>query len=140
MIKVDGIDSVQKQLDAIAKRTSDAVAKAVSIGAQLVRSSAIKSIQQQSSGREVTRSREGGATYTHIAASEGSAPNTDTGRLAGSIHVDGKDSDLLVGTPLQYGADLEHGTARMKPRPWLYPALEANRERIRTMIKKAANK
>lgn len=136
-LQISGIDAVQRQMEAIAERTNKAVASAIMVSAQLVRTTAIKSIQEQSSGREVTRSRNGGATYTHIAAGAGEAPNTDTGRLVGSIHVDGQGLELVVGTPLEYGANLEHGTARMLARPWLFPALEKNRSKINSMIKKA---
>lgn len=144
-IQISGIDAVQRQMEAMAERTNKSVASAIMVSAQLVRTTAIKSIQEQSSGREVTRSRNGGArnggeTYKHIAAGAGETPNTDTGRLVGSIHVDGQGLELVVGTPLEYGANLEHGTARMSARPWLFPALEKNRSKINSMIHAATKR
>ena len=59
----------------------------------------------------------------HEVSKEGDAPNTDTGRLIGSIVVDHvKGSQVAhVGTNLDYGAILE----TERNRPWLEPAKDA---------------
>jgi HK97 gp10 family phage protein len=73
----------------------------------------------------------------HSPSVEGNPPAIDTGRLVQSIthriesaghrgNVDG-----YVGTAVIYGRMLEYGTTKMSPRPWLYPALDACREKIR---------
>ena len=138
--QVSGVAEVQASLDAIARKYGQAVADAALAGGNLVRTSAIKSIQEVSSGHIVTRTREGGETYEHMASKPGDAPNTDTDRLVGSIQVDGDGKDIKVGTPLDYGKDLETGTARMKARPWLYPALERRRAQIKQLFRKAVGK
>jgi HK97 gp10 family phage protein len=139
-IEIQGIEEAQKNLATLAARIGEDVAKAAVMGGNLVRSSAIQSIQAKSGGQTVTRSREGGGTYEHTAAAAGSAPNTDTGRLVASIQVEVKDKDVFVGSTLEYAGALEFGTRYMLPRPWLNPALELRRREIQRMFKDAANK
>lgn len=105
----------------------------ISIGVK-VQSDAIKAIQRGAkTGR--TYKRRG---VTHQASAPGEAPATDTGRLASSVKRVDDGPVVAVGTAVEYGAFLEFGTSKIKARPWLFPALEANRpawERgIRDMI------
>ena len=59
--------------------------------------------------------------------SPGEAPANDLGKLAGSIRGDrGPESltaILVAGAP--YAVDLEYGTSKMAPRPFLRPAAES---------------
>jgi len=70
----------------------------------------------------------------HIASAPGEPPAVDTGRLRASIthrvERDGKNFSGLVGTNVEYAKDLEMGTAKMAPRPFLRPTLENNKQRI----------
>jgi len=70
----------------------------------------------------------------HRASSPGEPPAVDTGRLRSSIthrvERDGKNFSGLVGTNVEYAKDLEMGTAKMAPRPFLRPTLENNKQRI----------
>lgn len=134
-VKITGAEEVERNLQELAKKYSKAVVDAAMTGGQLVRTEAIKSIQAQSAGETVMRNREGGATYEHTASKAGDAPNTDTGRLVGSIHVDSDGKGVEVGTPLKYGKYLETGTARMAARPWLQPALEKRRAQIKNLFR-----
>lgn len=64
-------------------------------------------------------------------------PAVDTGTLRRSITytVDGTKGE--VGSTLKnppYGAYLEYGTSRMKPRPWLKPATDKNRGEIQKLL------
>lgn len=65
-------------------------------------------------------------------AAKQNAPR-DTGLLAESIGIDligdGRSTEMtaFVGSAVFYGRFLEHGTARMEPKPFLGPALAANR-------------
>ena len=136
-VKIQGIESVEKNFKALSKRYSKNVAKALVQGGELVRGEAIKSIQNTSPGDQVTRSREGGATYDHTASSPGDAPNTDTGDLVKSIQLDVQKKRVLVGSGLAYAKFLEFGTRVMAPRPWLVPALEKNRKKIKKLIASA---
>ncbi len=92
----------------------------------------------------------------HRASAPGQPPAVDLGRLRSSITwrssmldgsvvgADAKPEDavgfpvstvpgeiiVIVGTNVEYAADLELGTPKIKPRPFLRPALENNRAEI----------
>ena len=63
----------------------------------------------------------------------------DTGRLRSSItnrlDIDGNQIVGVVGTNVEYASFLEHGTSKMPAHPFLFPALEANREKIKDLLK-----
>ena len=132
--------ALKDKLDSLGNAMHKAAADGVFITAQDVRTTAVKSIQEQSMGIWVTRSRQGGGTYTHVASAPGNAPNTDTGKLASSIAVEktGK-TEYEIGTNLDYGEHLELGTKFMLPRPWLYPALNFHRDDLLANIEKSAD-
>ena len=94
---------------------------------------------------------------THWSSAPGEAPAVDMGRLRASITFrasDGKGTSptgsgarpgdgvktpnegffghptCVVGTNVKYGRDLELGTPKIKPRPFLRTALERNRDKI----------
>ena len=139
-VQVEGIEEVQRNLARLADAYGKAVADALVVSGNEVRNTAIRSIQEKSSGRTVTRSRAGGSTYEHVAAAAGSAPNTDTGRLVQSVQVDITADSVFVGSTLEYAPWLEFGTRNMLPRPWLNPALEANRRSIIKRVKDAVER
>ncbi len=94
----------------------DAIDDAVRITAFKVLNTATRDIREPSnSGNFVTK-----GTVSHEVSKEGDAPNTDTGRLIGSLIVDhSKGSQVAhVGTNLDYGLFLETTLNR----PWLEPA------------------
>lgn len=103
----------------------------IEAGANDVRNTAVQSIQQHGSA---------GVTYTkynpkrtHTASAPGSPPNSDTGYLANNIYVeiatDGLAAD--VESRADYSEYLEFGTSKMQARPFMQPALEENRPKIR---------
>ena len=139
-MKITGDIELAATLRRLGAGMQDAVDKGVFVTAHEVRTTAIKSIQSQSAGRMVSRSRQGGGVYAHIAASAGAAPNTDTGKLVASIAVEKESAaHYTVGSNLDYSAWLEMGTSKMLPRPWLEPALRANINNLRDNIVKTAN-
>ncbi len=139
-LKIEGQEQVERAMSELAKKYGQGMVDAAQASGNLVRADAIKSIQGQSSGRVVTRSREGGGTYEHIAAAAGNAPNTDTARLVGSVQVNTDANGVTVGTTLEYGKWLEHGTSKMGARPWLIPALENNPRAIEALFKRKIDK
>ena len=140
-VKVSGMRNFQTQIRKLGDSFGDAVNAGVFLTASEMRTYAIKSIQEQSPGKSVKRSRQGGGTYPHVAASPGQAPNTDTGKLVASIAVEKKaESTYFVGSGLSYAKYLEFGTSRMpKPRPWLQTAIRANRNALIDNIEKAVD-
>ena len=129
MIQVDGVESTAKNMKALSKRYSKNIAEALVKGGHLVRGDAIQSIQDVTTGDEVVRYREGGASYLHTTGADGEAPNTDTGALVASIQVEVKPEGVYVGTSIEYAKYLEFGN-----HPFLVPALEKNRPVIRKLI------
>jgi len=139
-VDIQGVEATQKALAKLARQFGPAIAEAAVIGAHAIRTTAIQSIQDQSPGEIVVRSRTGGGgEYDHTAAAAGEAPNTDTGDLVNSIQVEVLPTGVFVGTRLAYGGWLELGTRKMQARPWLIPALEANRAEIEKTTGKKIN-
>ena len=139
-VKVSGMRNFQTQIRKLGDSFGDAVNAGVFLTASEMRTYAIKSIQEQSTGKSVKRSRQGGGTYPHVAASPGKAPNTDTGKLVASIAVEKKaESTYFVGSGLSYAKYLEFGTSKMLARPWLQPAIRANRNALIDNIEKAVD-
>lgn len=78
----------------------------------------------------------------HHPSQEGNPPAVDTGTLRRSITYTIDESKMVgkVGSTINdppYGAYLEFGTSRMKPRPWLKPAIEKSKETIEKILGKA---
>ncbi len=70
----------------------------------------------------------------HVPSRPGEPPKGDTGRLELSIDVELRATEKTVNVIARapYAAALELGTARIAPRPFLRPALRANRGRFVT--------
>ena len=60
-----------------------------------------------------------------------------TGTLSRSIHAEVESDGVLVGTDVSYAKYVEQGTARMKGRPYLQPALSENMTKIQNQVQKA---
>lgn len=106
----------------------------IAVGGQMVMNEAKQSIHSHgSSGRTYEKYN---PRRTHTASSSGNPPNTDTGYLASNIYLE-VDTDGLgadVESRAEYSEFLEFGTSKMLPRPFLQPALEANRRKIIQMF------
>ena len=139
-IVVIGLGKLNDTLKALEKSAGRHAKSAYIAGGKLVEGEAKKSIMETSPGREVTRTRKGGKSYSHIAAAAGNAPNNDTGDLARSINTEVVSDGVLVGTNLQYGKHLEFGTKKMGARPWLMPALTKKMDDIIKLQIGAVNK
>ena len=112
----------------------DGIKRVIFSSGNMVRNEAVKSIQEH---------RSSGVTYekynprrTHTASSAGKPPNTDTGYLAGNIHVviDPDGMGCSVESRADYSAALEFGTSDMAARPFMQPALESQRRKIIQMF------
>lgn len=110
------------------------VEQIINLGANNVRNTAVKSINQRSSS---------GVTYTkynprrtHTASAAGQPPNTDTGYLANNIYVviDGDRMGADIESRADYSEALEFGTSKMQARPFMQPALEEERPKVRSLF------
>ena len=141
-VKIIGQRDFKNKMKMLGDAFGDAVDGGAFVTANEIRTDAIKSIQAVSPGRQVQRvSQGGGDTYTHTAAAEDTAPNTDRGGLVRSIAVEVNKSGLyaLVGSNLDYAGFLEMGTSKMGARPWLEPALRKNRDNLNKNLSAAAD-
>ena len=140
-IVVTGVKELKQKLKSLGSSMEEAVFGGVILTANEIRTDAAKSIQKQSPGSQVKRSRQGGGTYTHTAAAKGGAPNTDTGKLVASIAVEPNRGGVfaLVGSNLDYAGFLEFGTSKMDARPWLEPALRNNADNLQRNISASAD-
>ncbi len=124
--KVNGVSLAQKAIENLEVATSKEVVEALSICAFRIQRTAKRSIQNSPPDPETGRSK------------PGNPPKTDTGRLVNSIFVDvettREGAEATVGTNVAYGRHLEFGTKEIEPRPWLQPALEANKAANRKTI------
>lgn len=101
----------------------------------LLRNEIITSMQQSpATGRIYTR---GG--ITHQASSGGNPPRVDTGALISSISTKQNRAGLSieVGTSIDYAPLLEFGTSKMAARPFLHPAAQVVKGKIKALIKRA---
>lgn len=140
-VKIEGLTALQNAIQNFSFDLDKAIDDAVRMTAIDVNREAIKLIKTPShSGRFVQRTKDG---KTHEISASGEAPNSDTGRLIGSVtftHTRGAQL-ALVGTNLDYGAILETEMNR----PWLEPAKKSQiksfdkrmRNAIDSQIKKA---
>jgi len=62
-------------------------------------------------------------------------PKVQTGRLRSSITHEVGQGEVAIGTNVYYGKYLEFGTSKMPPYPWLFPAVESNRQNIINLLK-----
>tara|TARA_R110002096_G_scaffold196337_1_gene379056 strand:- start:454 stop:936 length:483 start_codon:yes stop_codon:yes gene_type:complete len=137
-VTITGEAELMKALKGFAFNLDEAVDDAIRVTAIKVQQTAIKEIRDPSVGTYVTRYTEGGAPYSHVSSKPGDAPNSDTGRLIGSISVDHHKGDKVafVGTNLDYGFFLE----TVYNRPFLQPAKDAQIGFMKVRIKSAINK
>ena len=59
----------------------------------------------------------------------------DTNRLANSVTHNVGEGYVEIGSNVIYGKYLEHGTSRMPPYPWLFPAVELKKPEIIEALK-----
>ena len=71
----------------------------------------------------------------NVKQSPPSHPQIQTGHLRRNIVHEVGDGEVSIGTNIVYGKYLEHGTSRMPPYPWLFPAVEMKRDEIIKTLK-----
>lgn len=110
--------------DEFLKIVESEMQKRLATAAEVVRAEAVRSIR----------------TPYPPASTPGNPPHSRSGAsgLLGSVFydVDSAKHEAIVGTPLKYGLYLELGTKKMAARPWLRPALERCRAKIKAIFAK----
>lgn len=129
-MEVSGLEVLGQEMKEILDEAGGATTEALLQAAMMVHGEAVSSIQAHlSSGR--TYRRRG---IEHTASAPGYPPNSDRGTLVQSIQFEADDEEAVVGTNLKYGEYLEFGTSKMEARPWLFPALDNNRDQIQDLF------
>jgi len=136
--KIEGTKALIKALGKAGVNMDEAIDEAVKATAVKVLGNATMAIKAPSMGTWVTRYTAAGNPYDHLASKKGESPNTDTGRLIGSIALDHQKGQgvAYVGTNLVYGFYLE----TVLNRPFLEPARREEMKGFDKKVKKAVNK
>lgn len=102
----------------------------------LVRNTAVQSIQQGAKSGVIYEKYN--PRRTHRASAAGQPPATDTGFLVNNIglKIDYDGLGASVESRADYSVFLEFGTSKMAARPFMHPALESNKSKIRTLEKR----
>jgi len=130
-VKVSVI-SKNRSAEVLQDYTSDAK-QLVGEAANLVRNTAVESIVQ--GAKSGVTYRKYNPRRVHTASAAGEAPASDTGYLANNIFVN-MDADgfgASVESRADYSSFLEFGTTKMAARPFMQPALEENRPKIKRL-------
>jgi HK97 gp10 family phage protein len=142
-VQVEGLDKLAKSSELIQQRAKNEIEKALYASAKKVESDAKRSILDgNKTGRVYKR-----GNVTHRASAPGEAPASDTGRLVNSFvtglnRVAGGLSSFIIagGGTVKYARILEFGTTKMAPRPFMFPALEKNKDWIRNRLRDGMQK
>lgn len=94
---------------------------------------------QNAAKEKISKVGKGRLYGKHRASKPGDPPASDTGTLRRSISRK-IDRNLwgfvgYVGTPLKYGVNLERGTSKVEPRPWMKPTMKEERKKVREIYR-----
>ena len=139
MIKATVVGSVEIQanLNKISTAAKQLISHAVFKGVADVEKEAKMSIQR--GGKSGIVYQRYSPKRTHRSSAPGEPPASDTGYLVNNIKRK-MDMDKLGGevrSRANYSKYLEYGTSKMMPRPYMFPALEKHRGKIKTRINRA---
>ena len=130
-VKVSVI-SKNRSAEVLQDYTSDAK-QLVGEAANLVRNTAVESIVQ--GAKSGVTYRKYNPRRVHTASAAGEAPASDTGYLVNNIfvNIDADGFGASVESRADYSSFLEFGTTKMAARPFMQPALEENRSKIKRL-------
>lgn len=150
-VKIEGLEELRAEMRRINAGVDEVVTQAEDATAIAIRARAIKSFHNGPASGRIYPTVTGRRGKPHQASAPGQAPMSDTGVLAGrtkagsaaEIKWERDRKGALTGTDVKYGLWLEIGTAKMAPRPWLVPAVEAElpefRKRLVAAIRRLSN-
>lgn len=140
-IKVTGVEETIRALQSFGDSGKFQTKRAIVGMAEKVRGDAIKSIHRgPKTGTVYVRGSGRNLSKRHRASAPGEAPATDTGNLVGTVFTKVEETQGEVGFTAPYGYWLEYGTLKMKPRPFLNPALEKNKDYFEGRLKQGIEK
>ena len=113
-----------------------AVRSLIGQAGNLVRNTAVNSINQGAKSGVIYEKYN--PRRTHKASAAGEPPATDTGYLVGNINIveDADGLGVSVESRAEYSQALEFGTSKMGARPFLQPALEENKSKIKRIAQR----
>lgn len=134
---------LRRRLDKKEKDAKKNTVRIITRATSAVRNTAVESILRGNKSG-VTRTLYN-PRRTHTASAQGEAPANDTGFLASQIttNVKTRGNGVVVGQIISsapYSKALEFGTTNMMPRPYMQPALEKNKRKIRRLFKKGVTR
>jgi HK97 gp10 family phage protein len=133
--EIKGAKRLQRKFEILPELIEEELKKSIVESGELLKNKSRVLIQRGSrSGKIYKRGK-----VRHIASAPGEPPKTDRGNLVSSIFNKILKGGLTseVGSDLKYGKWLELGTKNIKPRPWLFPTFEGNKNKIkRNMIRR----
>jgi hypothetical protein len=105
------------------------------VATNVVRSRTLEKLSGPRAGREY---RVPGTNVTYTASAPGEPPAVRLGELRQSVNVSVKTEGPAVigevGTPLDHGLYMEHGTVRILPRRWLGPSFEESLKKVKEIL------
>lgn len=137
-ITLNGAKELQAALKGMTAEMETAVEKAVQATGLELRGDIVKRYNRgPASGRTYQKYN---PRRTHTASAPGQAPQTDTGRLAGSVtYVVNSPLTVTVESALMYAQWLEYGTTKILPRPAWTPAAEAAAPKFQKRVERAVS-
>ena len=127
-----------KKMDERLRGSEKQIRKAMTRSTILVQTTAVKSILGGGKSGDIVQKYNPRREHQQSAPYE--APASDTGYLAANISQEVTKQPVARGIPkivgsvtasAEYAIHLEFGTQNMEPRPFLQPALESNKRKIR---------
>ena len=140
MIKAEikGTKALNKKISILGITIPELVFEAIAKKAFKIHADAVKGVAKISIGEKLPSGK--------IVSKPGDPPNTQTGRLIGSIRlqVDKPSEKVSVSSNVKHAVHLEFGTKKMDARPWLQPAIDKNKKidkkdfKIKRIVEKIA--
>lgn len=116
------------------KYSEEELNKIIFSAANDIRNEIIQSLAASKSGRVYTKAN----GVEHRASAAGEPPATDTGKLKSSIVAKEENLRATVEANTEYAKRLEYGDTTMAARPFMHPAAEKQRPKIRAKLKRLA--
>ena len=132
---IKNLSAFKKKLNK--KLTENKVEEYITRGTMMVQNTAKESILKGGTGRTYEKYN---PRRTHVASAPNQPPASDTGFLVSNITMNVKKevNGAVVGQVISsapYSQALEFGTTTMTERPFMQPALQKNKSKIRKLFK-----